>query len=127
MEYQSATASTSTPALPAATNAEGQTTPQTAPTDKGITFALLLSALRCTVQYVVLPFILPWLGLAATIPPWITLALSLVALASLVRNLRYLWRIKHARRWSYLGLAVVIGLGLLVFIGVDLRAMLSQG
>ena len=32
--------------------------------ERAFTFAILLSALRCTVQYVVLPFILPWVGLA---------------------------------------------------------------
>ena len=92
--------------------------------DRGFTFAILLSALRCTAQYVILPFILPWLGVAASIPPWLTLALSAIALISLVRNLRYLWRRRYSRRWSYLGLALVVGIGLLIFVGVDLRTLL---
>lgn len=108
-----------------ATTEPAATAPQAATPDRGITFALLLSALRCTVQYVILPFVLPWLGVAAAIPPWVTLLLSLIALFSLVRNLRYLFRIQHARRWSYLGIACVIATGLLIFIGVDLRAWLS--
>ena len=92
--------------------------------DRGFTFAILLSALRCTAQYVLLPFVLPWLGVAASIPPWLTLAFSAIALFSLVRNLRYLWRMRYSRRWSYLGLALVVGIGLLIFVGVDLRALL---
>jgi hypothetical protein len=91
--------------------------------DRGFTFALLLSALRCTAQYVILPFVLPWLGVAAAIPPWLTLALSAIALFALARNLRSLWRMRYSRRWSYLGLALVIGIGLLIFVGVDLRAL----
>jgi hypothetical protein len=92
--------------------------------DRGFTFAILLSALRCTAQYVLLPFVLPWLGVAASIPPWLTLALSAIALISLTRNLRYLWRMRYSRRWSYLGLALVVGIGLLIFVGVDLSALL---
>ncbi len=91
--------------------------------DRGFTFAILLSALRCTAQYVFLPFVLPWLGVAASIPAWLTLALSAIALISLTRNLRYLWRMRYSRRWSYLGLALVVGIGLLIFVGVDLRAL----
>jgi hypothetical protein len=127
VEYRSATAKLSTdfPQAPPSTNAtqaELKTLPPGA--DRGFTFAILLSALRCTAQYVLLPFVLPWLGVAATIPPWLTLIFSAIALVSLTRNLRYLWRMRYARRWSYLGLALVVGVGLLIFVGVDLLAIL---
>src|SRR5947209_14546158 len=91
---------------------------------RAVTFGILLSALRCTTQYVVLPFVLPWIGVTAAIPPWVTLALSAVALGSLVRNVRALWRLHHARRWSYLLLALMVGAALLVFTVVDVRALL---
>lgn len=81
----------------------------------------LLSAVRCTVQYVVLPFVLPWIGVAGTIPPWLTLALGVLALGALARNVRYLWRQRHARRWSYLLLALTVGASLLLFTVVDLH------
>ena len=90
---------------------------------RALTYALLLSAIRCTIQYVLIPFVLPWIGLAAAVPPWITLVLGGVAIASLVRNVRYLWRLHHARRWSYLFLAVVIVGALLIFMAVDLHAL----
>src|SRR5436305_8485541 len=75
---------------------------------RALTFGLLLSALRCTVQYVLLPFVLPWIGIAASVPPWVTLGLSGLALVSLFRNGRKLWRLHHARRWSYLALAAIV-------------------
>lgn len=93
--------------------------------ERGFTFAILLSALRCTVQYVILPFVLPWIGVASSVPAWITLALSALALFSLVRNLRYLWRMRYARRWSYFALAVIVMAALLVFVTVDLRSLLG--
>lgn len=91
--------------------------------ERGFTFALLLSALRCTVQYVIFPFVLPWIGVAATVPPWLTLALSALAIFSLVRNIRYLWRARYARRWSYIVLALVVMAALLLFVALDLRAL----
>jgi len=77
------------------------------------------------VQYVLLPFVLPWIGVAASIPPWITLALGGLALLLLTRNVRYLWRLHHARRWSYLWLAMVVGSALVVFMVVDVRSLLG--
>ena len=91
---------------------------------RAINFALLLSALRCTAQYIVLPFVLPWIGVAATIPPWVTLVLGALALASLARNVRVLWRTRHARRWSYLLVALSVAAALLLFTVVDVRALL---
>jgi ABC-type iron transport system FetAB permease component len=91
---------------------------------RALTLGLLVSALRCTLQYVVLPFVLPWIGVATAIPIWVTLLLGVVALASLTRNVRYLWRLRHARRWSYLSLAVVIAAALLIFTVVDVRTLL---
>jgi ABC-type iron transport system FetAB permease component len=96
-----------------------------APIERGFTFAILLSALRCTVQYVVLPFVLPWIGVVAEVPAWVTLALSGLALFSLVRSVRTLWRMRYARRWSYLALAVIIFAALTLFVFMDLRTMLS--
>jgi hypothetical protein len=93
-----------------------------APVERAFTFAILLSALRCTIQYVVLPFVLPWIGVVAAIPPWVTLGLSLIAFVSLVRSVRHLWRLRHAQRWSYLALAFVVLAALALFVFVDLRA-----
>jgi hypothetical protein len=133
--YRSATAGLATDPRPTASEAEAvevvRGTPAApalalpASVERGFTFALLLSALRCTVQYVVFPFVLPWLGLTGTVPPWMTLILSGLALFALVRNVRYLWRIRHARRWSYIVLALVVMGALLLFVGMDLRALLA--
>ena len=101
------------------------TPPLPAPAQRALTFGLLLSALRCTVQYIVLPFVLPWVGATAAIPRWLILVLGLLALGALARNVRALWRVRHARRWSYLLLALVVAASLLLFTVVDLRALLQ--
>jgi ABC-type iron transport system FetAB permease component len=93
------------------------------PARRALTFGLLISALRCTIQYVLLPFVLPWIGVAASVSSWITLLLVSVALASLTRNVRYLWRLQHARRWSYLALALMVATALFLFLVLDLRSL----
>jgi ABC-type iron transport system FetAB permease component len=98
-------------------------TPLPEEAQRALTFGLLLSACRCTLQYILLPFVLPWIGIAAAIPPWLTLVLSGVAIASLGRNVRSLWRTRHARRWSYLGIAAVVAVALVVFMVMDVRAL----
>ncbi len=97
-----------------------------APAQRAMTFALVLSALRCTIQYVILPFVLPWIGVASSIPPWVTLVLGGIALASLTRNVMYLWRLRHARRWSYLGLALIVALALVAFMAMDAHNLLAS-
>lgn len=91
------------------------------PAQRALTFGLLLSACRCTVQYVLLPFVLPWIGIAASVPPWVTLVLGGLALAALIRNVLSMWRLRHARRWSYLGLASISSTALLIFLAIDLH------
>jgi hypothetical protein len=100
-------------------------TPLPTPAQRALTFGLLLSAIRCTIQYVLLPFVLPWIGIAASIPPWITLGLGGLAMASLIRNVRSLWRLRHARRWSYLVLAIIVSAALAAFMVTDLRVLLG--
>jgi ABC-type iron transport system FetAB permease component len=95
------------------------------PAQQALTLGLLISALRCTVQYVLLPFVLPWIGFATSISSWITLVLGGVALASLTRNARYLWRLQHARRWSYLAFASVVATALVLFMAIDLHNVLG--
>ncbi len=97
--------------------------PLPAPAQRALSFALLFSALRCTVQYVVLPFVLPWIGVTAAVPPWVTLALGVIAVAFLTRNMYTLWRMRHARRWNYLVISLTVAAALLLFAVVDARVL----
>lgn len=90
---------------------------------RALTFGLLLSALRCTAQYLIFPFVLPWIGVTAALSRWLTLALCMFALAVLARNVRYMWILRHPRLRSYLVLAALVAASLLVFLAVDLQAL----
>jgi hypothetical protein len=49
-----------------------------------------------------------------------------VALAFLIRNVRYLWRLHHARRWNYLVLAFMVATALALFMVMDLRTLFGS-
>jgi ABC-type iron transport system FetAB permease component len=74
---------------------------------------LLVSAVRCTLRYVLLPFVLPLAGLASGAALGVLLVLDAIAAIAIVSTLRRLWRTQHPSRWQYLSLA----LGLAVLVG----------
>jgi hypothetical protein len=82
--------------------------------------ALFVSATRCLVQYVLFPFVLPFVGVVGGVPVWLSLLFSGVALVSLVSSLRRFWHFKHPRRFAYLPLALLMFFVLTVFILSDL-------
>lgn len=73
--------------------------------ENAMTVSLLFSGARCILQYALLPFMLPIVGIAAdaTIP--ILLLINVVAMASIFFSLRRFWTIAYAHRWRYLVVA----------------------
>lgn len=88
----------------------------------GIVGGLMLwVALRCTVQYVLLPFVLPLVGLSAAVSLWLSAAISLFALGLMLFNLQRLWRTSW--RWRYLALSLVAGSAIVLFLYLDLTEL----
>jgi len=83
--------------------------------------SLLLSAVRCTLQYIVLPVVLPLLGLTGALSSVISLTLSLAAVGLILYNVIELW--STSWRWRYLGLGTVMLCVLGVFLVDDLQAL----
>jgi len=65
-------------------------------------FAILISAIRCTLSYVILPFVIPLFGLGATVGvgPVIGIPLGAVALFFDVKGIRRFWIAEHRYRWQ---------------------------
>ncbi|MFV0523799.1 MAG: hypothetical protein ACK5RL_04800 [Acidimicrobiales bacterium] len=80
------------------------TTPASRPTitedeaARGFSRSIMVSAIRCTLTYVVLPFIAPLIGLASGVGPVIGLVVGVVAIVSNVFSIRRFWRADH--RWK---------------------------
>jgi hypothetical protein len=93
---------------------------------------LLLGGVRCILRYVVLPLLLPLLGVATGATVGIVtgaalallLTLDVIAVVAIVATLRRLWRLQHPRRWQYLPLALTLALLVGLFFVIDARVLI---
>lgn len=67
---------------------------------------LLLTAVRCTLQYIVVPFVLPLLSVSGSFSPKVNVLAGVFSLGVILYNLMRLWRTNWRNR--YLLLAVFI-------------------
>ncbi len=96
-----------------------------APATRAFGLSLLISGLRCTLQYIILPVVLPLIGFATDLALPLVILLDLVALTLLVRSLRYFWAVRHPRRFDMLPLSAVILLIILLSLGFDLWRLVA--
>lgn len=87
--------------------------------------SILVSTVRCLLTYIVLPFVVPAVGLAAGVGPAISLIISAVAIFFLVSSMRRFWRVHHRKRWHYTTLALIVGVLLVVGSVFDLANLIS--
>lgn len=77
---------------------------------KAFQTSVAVAAVRCLVMYVLLPFVLPAIGIAAGVGPWIGLPIAVAAIVAVTLSIRRFWRADHSKRWHYTVVgAVVIG------------------
>lgn len=92
---------------------DSPTTPAAPDIHKGFSQSIMVSAVRCVLTYLVLPFATPLVGLAPGVGPAIGLPLGLVAIAANVLSIRRFWRADH--RWKkHVTVLHVAVIGLLV-------------
>jgi hypothetical protein len=102
------------------------TPPSPAETQRGAQLmngSLAFAATRCTIQYILLPFVLPFLGLAGGWSTVISMGIDLVALGMIVYNVQRLWH--SAWRWRYLGLGLVMTAFLGLFFWLNIQKLLA--
>jgi len=87
--------------------------------------SLLISMGRCLLTYIVLPLLVPIIGVAGDVAPVLGIVLGTVAIAANVASVRRFWRADHRYRWHYTVLASVIVAAMLSLIAIDLLALLS--
>ncbi len=90
------------------------------PAVRAFNTSVLVSAVRCTLTYVVFPWLLPAVGLAGGVGPGLGLAIGTVAIVCNVLSIRRFWAARHPWRWPITAVNVaVIGL-LVVLVAQDL-------
>ncbi len=88
--------------------------------ENALTLSLMFSGVRCLLQYALLPFLLPIIGVAADATVPILLGINVVAMVSIFFSLRRFWAIGYDRRWQYLVVAVVALTLLVAFTAYDI-------
>ncbi|MCY4064454.1 MAG: hypothetical protein OXG53_18960 [Chloroflexi bacterium] len=91
--------------------------------ENALTLSLMFSGARCILQYVLLPFLLPIVGIAAEATLPILLLINLVAMASIFFSLRRFWTIGYAHRWRYLVVATAALVLLVAFTVYDISKL----
>jgi hypothetical protein len=81
---------------------------------KAFQTSILVATVRCLLMYIVFPFVLPALGLAAGVGPAIGLPIGIAAILAITMSVRRFWRADHSKRWHY----TVIGTTVIVFLSV---------
>jgi len=102
-------------------------TPGTRPgeVERAFSKSMAVSAARCVLTYIVLPFLAPLIGALKGVGPIIGITLGVVAIVFNVRSIRRFWAANHKWRWAYTVIGTsVIGL-LLVLIASDVAELLS--
>jgi hypothetical protein len=74
--------------------------------------SLFISTCRCLLMYIVFPFVLPAVGVARGVGPYIGLTIGVLAMVSIVYSIRRFWRADHSKRWHY----TVFGAVIIVFL-----------
>jgi hypothetical protein len=82
--------------------------------------SIYISAARCLLTYIVLPFVFPLIGVSTSATPAVGIPVSLIAMAADVMSIRRFWRADHKYRWHYTALAGAIICAMVVLVITDL-------
>jgi hypothetical protein len=89
---------------------EGPPVLSAAQAQRSFSLAMVLSGLRCLFSYVLVPVVLPVVGLATGAAPYIGVPAALLALVFDIRGIRRYWLADSQHRWAmtWIYLAVIV-------------------
>lgn len=85
--------------------------------------SILVSAVRCSLAYVIFPWMLPALGLAGGVGPGIGVVVGTVAIGFNVWSIRRFWRADHRWKWHITALNATVIVLLTVMLVLDLQTL----
>lgn len=90
-----------------------------------MTTSLLVSAVRCLLMYIVLPFVAPAVTKAGGVTGAIGLVVDVIALVAITASVRRFFAAHDRRRWQYTGFAAVVVCFLAVFLAIDVVTLVG--
>lgn len=99
------------------------------PTEDEVTRAfsrsVAASAIRCTLTYIVFPWLLPAAGIASGVGPIVGIPVAVMAIGFNIASIRRFWRADHRWKWPVGSLNVAVIILLTVLIANDIAALAS--
>ena len=87
--------------------------------ERAFSKSIAVSAIRCTLTYVLIPFVFPLIGFGTGVGPWIGVPIGAAAIVANVVSVRRFHRANHKWKWPMTAINLgIIGL-LTVLIVVD--------
>jgi hypothetical protein len=96
-----------------------------APAQRAFSTSIVVSATRCLLTYIVLPFVAPALGLAAGVGPAVGIPIGVVAIGCNILTIRRFWAADHRWRWAYTAIALTVIALLLVLMVEDILDLVA--
>jgi hypothetical protein len=87
--------------------------------------SMLISAIRCTLTYVIFPFVLPAAGFATGVGPVLGIMIGVVAITCDVFTIRRFFSVDHRWRWYFSAVAGSVICLLLVLLVQDILHLVS--
>jgi hypothetical protein len=91
---------------------------------RNTTVALMISGIRCTITYLLIPILAPVLGFLEVFGPPLTITLSFVAIGMGISGVRRFWMADHKHRWAYTGFIALVNVLLLIGIGFEIQSLI---
>jgi hypothetical protein len=113
------------PAAPAAVAPVAPVADPDAAITRAFSTSVVVSAIRCLLTYVLFPWVLPLLGVAKGVGPWIGLTVGVVAIGFNIASIRRFVRSGHRYRYWVSSLNVVVIAMLVVLIVRDVGELLG--
>ncbi|MGI9604346.1 MAG: hypothetical protein ACR2QE_20875 [Acidimicrobiales bacterium] len=87
--------------------------------------SILVSAVRCTLTYVIFPFVAPIIGVASGVTSGSGIVVGVVAIVFNVLSIKRFWKADHRWKWPMTVLNVSVIVLLVILFAVDLAALLD--
>lgn len=103
----------------AAPSASSVSSGESVAAERAFSKSILVSAVRCTLTYVLIPFVFPIIGFGTGVGPWIGVPIGIAAIVANVVSIRRFHRADHKWKWPMTAINVgIIGL-LVVLVAID--------
>ncbi|NNC79987.1 MAG: hypothetical protein HKN94_07515 [Acidimicrobiales bacterium] len=109
----------------AVSSPETDQTPESDPAERVFSKSVVISGIRCTLTYVIFPFVAPLIGITASVGAVAGILIGVVAVVFNVLSIRRFFAADHPYKWwaSAMNLAVIVLLAVLFL--VDSQTLLA--